>query len=293
MAVVVTIMNMKGGVGKSTIAMHLGGALALIVDPPLKRGRRVLIIDYDPQFNLSQALLPAQTYFDLDKADKTVLSVLQEDLSALDPFSIQVPGSTSPPAVSSLAQRCLKGANGGWLDIIPSTLDLMYIAVGSASGNVTTIESRFSAFIADARAHYDVILIDCHPAGSILTKTSLMNSDDVVIPVVPHKFAARGIRLMQEFIESSRSTSPPNLHILFNLTDRGGVSPIEAELRANRRFSNYCLNATLHKYKVFSDPIEGNGLVWFSNKPYSTTAWKNLLAVRREFVDRVLVPRGV
>lgn len=292
MAVVVTVMNMKGGVGKTTVAMHLGGALALSQRPAGKPGLKVLLIDYDPQFNLSQAFLPAKDYFALESANKTVLSVLQEDLSTLNPYSIQIPGTSAPPAVSSLARRCLGVTNGGYLDLIPSTLDLMYIAVGSTSGNVTTIESRFSKFIADARASYDVIIIDCHPAGSILTKTSLANSDEVVVPVVAHQYAARGIGLMKKFIDASRPTAPPNIRILFNMTKRG-VDPVEAELRANPRFAPYCLQAALRWYKIFADPHEGNGFVWYSSKPHSTKAYVNLSAVTREFTNLALKPKGV
>jgi chromosome partitioning protein len=80
MAIVVTVMNMKGGVGKTTVAMHIAGALARYRWPS-KNPIRVLMIDYDPQFNLSQAFLPAKDYFALEKAKKTVLSVLQEDVA--------------------------------------------------------------------------------------------------------------------------------------------------------------------------------------------------------------------
>jgi cellulose biosynthesis protein BcsQ len=64
MSVVITVMNMKGGVGKTTVAIHLAGVIAryLVNNKP----RKVLAIDYDPQFNMSQAFLPAKTYFALD-----------------------------------------------------------------------------------------------------------------------------------------------------------------------------------------------------------------------------------
>ncbi len=58
MGTVVTVMNMKGGVGKTTVAMHLGGVFARF--RVQDRSRKVLLIDYDPQFNLSQSLLPAK-----------------------------------------------------------------------------------------------------------------------------------------------------------------------------------------------------------------------------------------
>jgi chromosome partitioning protein len=292
MAVVITVMNMKGGVGKSTVAAHLGGALSLIE----KRDgspRNILLIDYDPQFNLSQVFLPAQTYFRLEKAGKTVLSILQEDLGQLNPFKIQVPTNSTPPKLATLVHRCLAWRGGGTLDLIPSSLDLMYVAVGSASGNVKTIEARYAAFISEARQKYDAILIDCHPAGSILTKTSLANSDDVLIPVVTHQYAARGIGLMKSFITASRPSSPPDMHVLFNMTARRGVSDVEAAIRADAHYGRYCLAATLKWYKGFADAHEGKAFVWSSKKAYSTEAWRNLYSVGAEVAQRMLVPRGV
>ena len=75
MGTVVTVMNMKGGVGKTTVAMHLGGILGRYKFTAA-RTRKVLLIDYDPQFNLSQAFLPAKTYFDLESKRRTTISIL-------------------------------------------------------------------------------------------------------------------------------------------------------------------------------------------------------------------------
>ncbi|WP_428981005.1 ParA family protein [Lichenibacterium dinghuense] len=89
MATVVTVMNMKGGVGKTTVTAHLAGILGLQPvggKPPL----RVLAIDYDPQFNLSQAYIPAKQYFALEKARKTTLAILMDDGTALRAISDQV-----------------------------------------------------------------------------------------------------------------------------------------------------------------------------------------------------------
>jgi len=74
MGTVITVMNMKGGVGKTTVAAHLAGFFARykIHD----KTRRVLLIDYDAQFNLSQMFLPATTYFELEKQRKTSLAIL-------------------------------------------------------------------------------------------------------------------------------------------------------------------------------------------------------------------------
>src|SRR2546426_875019 len=97
---VITVMNMKGGVGKTTVAMHLGGMLARYKSGASVSARKVLVVDYDPQFNLSQAFIPAAKYFELESARKTTIAILIDDDSALNPYHLQVPGNHTPPKVS-------------------------------------------------------------------------------------------------------------------------------------------------------------------------------------------------
>jgi chromosome partitioning protein len=288
MGKVVTVMNMKGGVGKTTVAMHLGGALSHFIWHGQNSSRNILLIDYDPQFNLSQAYLPAKTYFGLEEAKKTVLSVLQEDVTTLDPYKLQVPESSQPPAISDLITSIYSFIKGGRLDIVPSTLDLMYVALGRADTQVSIIEKRFQKFIDEARSKYDLVIIDCHPAGSLMTKTALTNSDHVLIPVVPERYAVRGIGLMLDFINSKKQGSiGPKPHILFNRVPRIGHSPQEFEIRTNKKFSDLCLSNTLKKYSAFAEPEGGKGFVWTSKKPYSSEATNNLLSVADEFAKKI------
>lgn len=288
MGKVVTVMNMKGGVGKTTVAMHVAGAIARYRHQGLEAVKRVLMIDYDPQFNLSQAHLTSKTYFELEEARKTTLSILVDDDSNLDPYTIQVPGNHTPPSVKAIRSEIINFANNGCLHIVPSTLDLMYIALGQTTQQLKPIEERFDKFIQECRAEYDLIVIDCHPAGSIFTKTSLRNSDAVLIPVVPEKFAARGIGLMLKFIDSKKTgTTGPNPFILFNRAKRGSASVIENSIRTNPTYGKYCLSHTLKLFSAFSDPEEGKGFVWNSQKPYSTEARRNAWNVAAEFVRKI------
>ena len=288
MSKVVTVMNMKGGVGKTTVAMHIAGAMARYRHPGLETVKRVLMIDYDPQFNLSQAHIASKTYFELEKQRKTTLAILVDDDSHLDPYTIQVPGNHMPPSVKSIRTNIINYKDNGCLHIVPFTLDLMYIALGQTTQQLKPIEERFDKFIQECRAEYDLIVIDCHPAGSIFTKTSLRNSDAVLIPVIPEKFAARGIGLMLRFIEAKKTGSvAPIPHILFNRTKRNGVSAAETAIRANAVYGKYCLINTLKYFGAFSDPEEGKGFVWSSGKPYSTEARSNAQRVTAEFVKKI------
>lgn len=287
MGTMVTVMNMKGGVGKTTVCMHIGGLL----------GRRkfkgeykkVLLIDYDPQFNLSQAFLRSKRYFELESKNKTCLRILQDSDLDLDPFEIQTPSSSTPPAISKIVESIARTKTGVQIDLIPSTLSLMYIALGTSTGDVSVLEARFRKFIQNAKKRYDLVMIDCHPAGSILTKTSLQNSDHVLIPVAPQRYAARGIALMMRFIEANQIGGVgPEPHILFNLIPRSGPTPkVENEIRNHPKYGPHCLKRTLKKYKVFSEPEEGRGFVWVSGKPYSTEAYNALWYLVDEFATRI------
>lgn len=288
MGVVVTIMNMKGGVGKTTVAVHVAGMAARYPWPPSNGRRKVLLIDYDPQFNASQAFLDPAAYFKLEKERKTTLAILIDDDAVLDPYKLQVPGNHTPPKVSELATSVYPSRRDGGLDIIPSTLDLMYVALGQANVQTKPIEERFKKFIDECRSVYDVIFIDCHPAGSLFTKTSLRNSDHVIIPVAPQRYAVRGIGLMMNFIESKATgTKGPQPHILFNQSPRIGMLAEEAEIRGKPEYAKYCLTNSLKWYRAFSDPEGGAGFVWVSGKPYSDQAFQNLHAVTQELLKKV------
>lgn len=289
MGTVVTVMNMKGGVGKTTVTMHLGGIFGRYGIGG--RRRKVLLIDYDPQFNLSQAFIRSRTYFQLEKQHKTSLSILLDDETALDPFKIQVPGNDQPPKIGEIVHSVYQSRSGE-IDIVPSTMDLMYVALGWSNRRTRAIEERFRRFITECREKYDLILIDCHPAGSVLTKTSLQNCDHVLIPVFPEPFAVRGVGLMREFIGAVHAGgSKPEAHILFNRTPRTGKAPEELEIRKLPKLTNMCMDATLKTYRAFSEPFEGDGFVWTSRKPWSTKAFSNLLEVANEFAIQIGVKK--
>lgn len=287
MSKVVTVMNMKGGVGKTTVALNVAGALAFYKwrDKPV---RKVLVIDYDPQFNLSQAYIAPADYFRLDEERKTIISVLQESSKDLDPYKITIPGSSKPPSVADVSKVVFSYPSGSSLSVVPSTLDLMYVALGRADTQITVIEKRFASFIDECRRNFDLVVIDCHPAGSLMTKTALANSDHVLIPVVPERYAVRGIGLMLDFIESKQlGTKGPTPHILFNKSPLSRSTPEELAIRANAKYSKYCLRNSLKKYKAFSEPEGGRGFVWHNKKPHSKMARSNLQSVAYEIGEKI------
>lgn len=289
MGQVITVMNMKGGVGKTTVAANVGGNLALY-----KHGgayRNVLIIDYDAQFNISQSCMPVAEYRRRESAKKTIMSVLLDDPTDLDPFRLRVPGNETPPPLDSLEYVMYnQNSQSGKLAIVPSTLELMYVALGEPDKKTKPIEERFRKFITEAKNMYDVVLIDCHPAGSIFTKTALKNSQHVLIPVTPGRYSVRGIGLMMSLIDSQRiGSNGPSPHILFNRMPRVGTPTEEQTIRNNPRYKDKCLIATLKEYSAFAESVDGRGFVWHSGKPWSRQARYNLWHVTEEISQKLAI----
>jgi len=286
MGTVLTVMNMKGGVGKTTVSCHLAGMAAREALGRPDRSR-VLLVDYDPQFNASQSYLPSKTYFDLEQKKKTILSVLMDDPESIDPFALQATGQFPPPSVSDIAHRIFTVGNG-YLDIVPSTMNLMYVALGQPNRSMALIKERFSSFIREAKPLYDLVIIDCHPAGSVFTQTSLSNSDHVLIPVKPQSYAARGLGLMKRFIDG-RGPQVPAIrpHILFNHVESGARSPEETQIRASPQFAPLCLRHNLRKWKHLTVHNEGQNFVWDRPVRYQPEALGNLREVCAEIMGRI------
>lgn len=165
MARVITILNQKGGVGKTTTVMNLGGYLAML-------GQRTLIIDLDPQFNatigLGVAHGDAETIYHAIIGESKIFDVVKS---------------------TSLAR----------LDLIPSSSDLTGALVELLE--FPDRNERVRNVIAPLRDRYDFILIDLGPSLNILTLNGLIASDEVLVPVQCEYYSLEGIRQLLETID--------------------------------------------------------------------------------------------
>ena len=173
MGKVLSISNHKGGVGKTTSAINIGAGLNIL-------GKKVLLIDLDPQANLSQSL-------GLINQDKTIYGALKGEYK-LQPVSV------------------LEG-----LDVIPSTLDLSgaEIELSSEPGR----EYILKELIDNVRSSYDYIIIDSPPSLGLLTINSFTAADEIIIPLQAQFLAMQGLAKLVEVVEKIKSRLNKGLKI--------------------------------------------------------------------------------
>jgi len=188
-AVSVSFINMKGGVGKSTLAAQLAHAAD-------RKKLRILAVDLDPQANLSQALMGAKSYVQYINANKpTIVNIFEQYLA---------PTAASPsPQKAEIHDVIIKGVgfkSNSQLDLIPSRLEL-----SNTLKNPTSKERRLAKALSKISADYDLIIIDCAPTESILTEAAYHASRYVLVPVKPEFLATIGLPLLANSINNFKS----------------------------------------------------------------------------------------
>ena len=181
MGKVIAIANQKGGVGKTTTAINLGGALAQL-------GRRVLCLDLDPQANLTVGL-----GIDLNTVDKNIANVLIDPDVSLD--SIIRPTKTKN------------------LDVAPATLELSAAEVElfNAIGREMALRDKLTL---DTAGRYAYVIIDCPPTLGLLTLNALVAAQGVIIPVQTQYYSLKGVAALLRIIKTVQSRLNPELKVL-------------------------------------------------------------------------------
>ncbi|MBB4636363.1 ParA family protein [Longimicrobium terrae] len=180
-------VNMKGGVGKTTLATQLAWHAVLEQD------KKVLLIDLDPQANASQSVMSPQSYVDyLDANGATVADIFEQ-------FTPTGTASGSPKQLdpSSVIYNRVAYGDGSLLDLVPSRLELSWTL-----RNPTGKETLLARFVAKIEMNYDLIVIDCSPTDSILTDAAYHCSRYLLVPIRAEFLASIGFPLLNRSIRS-------------------------------------------------------------------------------------------
>ena len=239
MAPVLSVLNMKGGVGKTTVSAHVMRVLYH------RQVKRVLLVDLDPQFNLTQALLTQAEYDEILEAKKTVMAAFEPQPSN-DFFKVKSTKDPPPPA-SSLTKRLRQIGKGdkAKLDIIPGAFDLMKYTMIDDPAQLKIASDHFKWFISIARNEYDLIVLDCNPSSSFVTKCALENSTHVLSPVRPDKFSVLGVGMVDRLFQHL-SLTPIHMTLINGVRRFDPASAVEIELKAHPKFGATVLGQRLN-----------------------------------------------
>ncbi len=219
---IIAMCNQKGGVGKTTTTINLGAALAEV-------GRKVLLVDFDPQGALSVGL-----GINPHELDVTIYNVLMQR-------ETDARSAVRPTAVAGL-------------DLLPANIDLSAAEV-QLVGEVAR-EMVLSRALRPIVDDYDVVLIDCQPSLGLLTVNALTAAHGVLIPLECEFFALRGVALLVETIEKVQDRLNPKLEIdgiLATMYDGRTLHSREVVARVVEAFGDTVFHTVIGRTVKFPD----------------------------------------
>ena len=214
------ISNQKGGVGKTTTAENLGIGLA-------EQGKRVLLIDMDPQGSLTVALGNQRP----DDLDITVTDVMKK----------MIEGEDIPEGYGILHHP--EG-----VDLLPANIELA--GMEAALVNVMSRETILKDYLATVRKNYDNILIDCMPSLGMLTVNALTAADSIIIPMQPQYLSAKGLEQLLGTVNKVKRQLNPKLRIEGIL-----LTMVDGRTNQSREVSELVRNSYGKRIKVFETEI--------------------------------------
>lgn len=279
---VISFMNMKGGVAKTTLAVNVAYGLAKV------HQKNVLIVDGDPQFNASQYLLEDDAY--LAHIEDTKKGTLRDIFVSRRPGAVNTTNGTSKhvsKAAMSLASCTCSIFNGGSgkgrLDLIPSTLGLMEIETSKRG-----TEAKLKTYLREKATGYDYVIIDCPPTISIFTQAAILASDKYLVPIKPDPLSVTGLPLLERWLEEYTDDAGLKLEqVGLVLTLVRGATPqrmsaVMADLRAQRGEDVFTTH--LSESTDVAESVEAHKPVFLYKKNCKTA--KETLQITEEFLQR-------
>jgi chromosome partitioning protein len=252
MAKVISIVNQKGGVGKTTTACNMGAYLARL-------GKFVLVVDLDPQGNASSGL-----GIRMDQGTAGLYEVL----------------TGAADVMTTIQATVTKN-----LHVLPSTPNLAALPV-----EIINIENRefiLNDLLTPLRNNYDYIIIDCPPSLNLLTVNALVASDEVIVPVQCEYYALEGIGQLLETIQLVQQNLKPDLKLrgaVLTMFDRRTKLSNEVVKEINRNFPGKVFDAVVPRNVRLSEaPSYGQTILEYDPWSKGARAYKQLA---QEIIDQ-------
>lgn len=245
MGIVISVANQKGGVGKTTSAVNISAELALL-------GRRVLLIDFDPQGSATSGL---------------GVSLNDEGKDLYDLFFSRV------PLASVIKPTAIEG-----LSVAPASKDMVSVEVelGKAPGRELILRTELKLLLDS----YDYVIIDCPPSSGLLTMNALGASSRVVIPLQAEYYALEGLTALMNTIQFVRQTFNPDLELLgvfLTMFDSRTTLAHQVEREAREFFKDLMFDTKVQRnIKLSEAPSHGLPICQYAPESPGARAYKTL-----------------
>lgn len=256
MTKIISVVNQKGGVGKTTTVVNLGASLAAAE-------KKTLIIDFDPQGNATSGV-----GMDKHRLEKTIYNSIIEDLPLEETIHSVYPDDLNNMLYVSPSNSDLTGAE----------VELLY---------TENREWKLKQAIDSLNTEYDIILIDCPPSLSILTVNSLAASDSVVVPIQCEYYALEGLGQLHRTISLIKQRLNPELsvegYLLTMFDPRNNICHSVAE-EVKSHFTRDVFSTVISRnVKLAESPSHGKPLLLYDVK---STGAMNYISLAREILQQ-------
>jgi chromosome partitioning protein len=253
---IIAMCNQKGGVGKTTTAINMSAAL-------VEYGRKVLLVDYDPQGALSAGLG----------------IIAHDDLTIYD---LMLDSSIDPK--TAIKHTAIAG-----LDVIPANIELS--AAEMKLVNEFSRENILARILKKVSADYDLIVIDCQPSLGLLTVNALTAAHGVIIPLASEFFALRGVAILEDIVKKVQETTNQTLvldGVLATMYDPRTLHSREVLDRLRDHFGEKLFKSVINRTVKFPDAtVAAEPITSFASDSDAAEAYRT---VARELVARGYAP---
>lgn len=307
---IISVINYKGGVGKTTVTSNIAGELA-------RRGKRVLLLDMDAQASLTFSFIQPDVWDKHLKDTKTIKNYFDNISQGYQPIALNtlvvIPQQVNAHLNNIGAKGCIHLISSH-LGLINVDLELATLLGGAnlnqAKQNYIKVHGRLRKSIHDyASDNYDIVLVDCPPNFNIVTKNALIASDQILIPAKPDYLSTLGIdylhrsvtQLVREFNEFAsmdktiQPSNPAHLGVVFTMIQLYGGVPIASQQQyitqtkrlAIPKFDNYFRENN----SIFASAPQDGIPVALQN--YSNSTHSAVVDEINSFVDEFMIRAGI
>jgi len=261
---IISVINQKGGVGKTTTVINLAAGLS-------QQDKKILVLDLDPQGNATTGL----GLSNLGASEETIYGVLNGTKQIFE---------------------VIKKTEFKNLDIITSNVDLSGLEVETAgdSNRAFILKLKLTAYLNDSRGSYDYILIDCPPSLSLLTVMALVSSSSLLVPLQTEFFALEGLTQLMKTIERVKISLNPELNIrgiLLTMYDKRNKLSSEVEKEARDYFNEKVYSTVIPRNVRLSEaPSHGMPVLIYDK---SCPGSKSYFSFTNEFINQEINTGGV